>query len=57
LSAEYLVGTSRWNYDHWKGRFYPEDVPEESRVYAYYNNDAEAYAVKNAKELREAMEI
>lgn len=28
MSAEYVIGTSGWNYDHWKGRFYPEDVPK-----------------------------
>ena len=22
-----IIGTSGWNYDHWKGRFYPEDLP------------------------------
>jgi len=26
MKTEYLVGTSGWNYDHWKGRFYPEDL-------------------------------
>jgi len=26
MKTEYLVGTSGWNYDHWKGKFYPEDV-------------------------------
>ncbi len=56
MSAEYLVGTSGWNYDHWKGKFYPEDVPKRRGVYAYFNNDAEAYAVINAKELKEALE-
>jgi uncharacterized protein YecE (DUF72 family) len=25
--AELYVGTSGWNYKHWRGRFYPEDVP------------------------------
>jgi len=56
VSAEYLIGTSGWNYDHWKGRFYPEDVPKSHSVYEYFNNDAEAYAVINAKELRETLE-
>ncbi|MDP8961272.1 MAG: DUF72 domain-containing protein [Actinomycetota bacterium] len=29
------VGTSGWQYDHWKGRFYPDDVPK-SRWFDYY---------------------
>jgi len=28
MRAEYLVGTSGWNYDHWKGRFYPKGLPQ-----------------------------
>ncbi|HUV87416.1 MAG TPA: DUF72 domain-containing protein [bacterium] len=32
---EYLVGTSGWDYDHWKGRFYPEDVPKRRRLEFY----------------------
>jgi uncharacterized protein YecE (DUF72 family) len=30
-----FIGTSGWNYDHWKGRFYPEDLPS-SRWLEYY---------------------
>ncbi|OGO29603.1 MAG: hypothetical protein A2136_07745 [Chloroflexi bacterium RBG_16_54_11] len=26
----FLVGTSGWTYDHWKGRFYPENLPKKS---------------------------
>ncbi len=26
--AEYLIGTSGWHYDHWRGRFYPERLPK-----------------------------
>src|SRR5205814_7943588 len=25
--ARIRVGTSGWNYDHWRGRFYPEKLP------------------------------
>ncbi len=35
MSAEFLVGTSGWTYDHWKGRFYPDDLPK-SRWFDYY---------------------
>ena len=34
---KYFIGTSGWNYDHWKGRFYPEDLPS-SRWLEYYAN-------------------
>ncbi|MBW1999586.1 MAG: DUF72 domain-containing protein [Deltaproteobacteria bacterium] len=27
-SAEWRVGTSGWNYRHWKGIFYPEEIPQ-----------------------------
>lgn len=26
----YFIGTSGWTYDHWKGRFYPQDLPQKS---------------------------
>jgi uncharacterized protein YecE (DUF72 family) len=32
---QFLVGTSGWTYDHWKGSFYPEDLPK-SRWLEYY---------------------
>jgi uncharacterized protein YecE (DUF72 family) len=25
--AEFWVGTSGWSYKHWRGRFYPEELP------------------------------
>jgi uncharacterized protein YecE (DUF72 family) len=33
--TDFLVGTSGWTYDHWKGRFYPEAVPK-SKWFGYY---------------------
>ena len=33
--ARYLVGTSGWHYDDWRGRFYPADVPK-ARWLAFY---------------------
>jgi len=35
MSAEYLVGTSGWNYPHWQGLFYPEGWPK-ARWLEYY---------------------
>jgi uncharacterized protein YecE (DUF72 family) len=31
------IGTSGWNYKHWKGNFYPEDVPQKKWLEFYYN--------------------
>lgn len=30
-----VVGTSGWSYDHWRGLFYPEDLPR-ARWFDYY---------------------
>ncbi len=35
MTARYLVGTSGWNYPHWRGRFYPRRLPA-SEWLAYY---------------------
>ena len=34
-STEWRIGTSGWSYDHWKGTFYPEDLPR-SKWFQYY---------------------
>ena len=51
-----LVGTSGYGYDHWRGLFYPEKLASLAsnlkEVYIYFNNDAEAFAVENAKSIR-----
>ena len=31
----FLVGTSGWTYDHWRGHFYPQDLPK-SKWFNYY---------------------
>jgi uncharacterized protein YecE (DUF72 family) len=33
----YFIGTSGWTYDHWKGHFYPEELPRRS-WFEYYAN-------------------
>ncbi len=33
--TRFRVGTSGWSYDHWKSRFYPEDLPSTDRL-PYY---------------------
>lgn len=30
------IGTSGWNYKHWKGPFYPADLPEAQQFYYYF---------------------
>ncbi len=36
-SAQFYVGTSGWIYEHWKGLFYPADLPK-SRWFEYYTS-------------------
>jgi uncharacterized protein YecE (DUF72 family) len=33
--TRFLIGTSGWTYDHWKGSFYPQGCPK-SRWFEYY---------------------
>ncbi len=35
MAATVRVGTSGWVYPHWRGRFYPKDIPV-SRWFAFY---------------------
>ncbi len=36
MSPEYLIGTSGWHYDHWRGNFYPGKLPKKNWL-AYYS--------------------
>ena len=40
----FFIGTSGWTYDHWKGRFYPADLPK-SRWFDYYASQFSAVEV------------
>jgi hypothetical protein len=40
-SALVLVGAMDWNLSHWRGRFYPEDLPDDWLL-SYYNTQFEA---------------
>lgn len=40
----FFVGTSGWTYDHWKGRFYPENLPKKS-WFDYYASQFSAVEV------------
>ncbi len=33
--ARYFVGTSGWHYDDWRGKFYPENLPQEKWLEFY----------------------
>jgi uncharacterized protein YecE (DUF72 family) len=32
------IGTSGWHYQHWKGHFYPADLPERDMLHYYINH-------------------
>ena len=34
-SGNYFIGTSGWNYKHWKGNFYPEDITQKEWLNFY----------------------
>lgn len=46
MSARYHIGTSGWVYRHWKGRFYPEDLPER-RWFEYYARHFDTVEINN----------
>jgi uncharacterized protein YecE (DUF72 family) len=35
-----LIGTSGWQYRHWRGAFYPQDVPQRQWLEYYASNFA-----------------
>lgn len=41
------IGTSGWHYDHWRGPFYPEDLPKE-RFLRHYGNFFDTVEVNNS---------
>lgn len=40
------IGTSGWHYQHWKGPFYPEDLPDE-RLLDYYKDHFQTAEINN----------
>jgi ribonuclease/clavin/mitogillin len=40
----FFIGTSGWTYDHWKGRFYPENLPKKG-WFDYYASQFSAVEV------------
>lgn len=41
------IGTSGWNYNHWRGVFYPEDMPQ-SKWLGYYASQFDTVEVNNS---------
>ena len=41
------IGTSGWHYPHWRGTFYPEDLPEQGRL-AYYAGIFDTVEINNS---------
>lgn len=37
-NVKLYIGTSGWNYSHWKGRFYPKDLPQSKWLEFYYQH-------------------
>ncbi len=37
MATPYRIGTSGWNYDHWRGPFYPDDLPK-SKWFEHYKD-------------------
>ena len=42
----FTLGTSGFQYDHWKGEFYPEDLPK-SKWFSHYAGEFEAVEINN----------
>lgn len=43
----YHIGTSGWHYDHWIGRFYPEDITKKEFL-AFYKDHFETVEINNS---------
>lgn len=41
------IGTSGWSYDHWKGTFYPDDLPKEKWL-EYYTQKLNTVEINNS---------
>src|SRR5579884_1325289 len=45
--AEVRIGTSGWHYQHWRGPFYPADLPA-ARMLAFYVRHFDAVEINNS---------
>lgn len=44
MSTKYIIGTSGWNYPHWKGIFYPEYLPK-NQWFSYFAKEFDTVEV------------
>jgi uncharacterized protein YecE (DUF72 family) len=44
---ELRIGTSGWHYRHWRGPFYPDDLPT-SKMFAYYQQHFDTVEINNS---------
>ncbi len=47
MAGELRIGTSGWHYRHWRGPFYPEDLPT-SKMFAYYLQHFDTVEINNS---------
>jgi len=47
VAATIHIGTSGWNYGHWKGPFYPEDLPDQDLL-SYYRKRFDTVEINNS---------
>lgn len=46
MDAEFRIGTSGWVYRHWKGIYYPEDIPQRD-WFGHYSRDFDTVEINN----------
>ncbi len=46
MADQIHIGTSGWNYDHWRGRFYPEDLAKKEWLH-YYSRHLHTVEINN----------
>src|SRR5581483_9259602 len=47
MAGKIHIGTSGWHYDHWKGPFYPENLPA-SEMLAFYFDYFDTVEINNS---------
>ncbi len=47
MAGELRIGTSGWHYRHWRGPFYPDDLPT-SKMFAYYLQHFDTVEINNS---------
>jgi len=47
MTSRLYIGTSGWNYNHWRGVFYPEELPQ-SKWLEYYTSHFDTVEVNNS---------